>query len=142
MSQRRRKYTKYVRENSEERTDDRRRQKRKNKSEKNTPDSRLPKEPNQEGREAERQRQQASHWTGGQLIFIPSAGSRNLRILLELHLAFASLTMSSLAASRADGFYHPPDYDASKGSLKKFTGAKGKNQYEQKGKLNNVSRVN
>jgi hypothetical protein len=41
--------------------------------------------------------------------------------------------MSSLAAARADGFYHPPDYDASKGSLKKFTGAKGKNQYEQKG---------
>ena len=41
--------------------------------------------------------------------------------------------MSSLAASRADGFYYPPDYDASKGSLKKFTGAKGKNQYEQKG---------
>jgi len=41
--------------------------------------------------------------------------------------------MSSLAAARADNFYHPPDYDPSKGSLKKFTGAKGHNQYETDG---------
>ena len=33
--------------------------------------------------------------------------------------------MSSLAAARADNFYHPPDYDPSKGSLNKFRGSHG-----------------
>lgn len=41
--------------------------------------------------------------------------------------------MSSLAAAQADGYYNPPEWDPRKGSLKKFTGAKGHNQYLQKG---------
>jgi len=42
--------------------------------------------------------------------------------------------MSSLAASRADNFYFPPDYDGRKhGGLSKFNGSKGSNQWEQYG---------
>ena len=41
--------------------------------------------------------------------------------------------MSSLAAVQADGYYNPPEWDPRKGSLKKFTGAKGHNQYLQSG---------
>ena len=42
--------------------------------------------------------------------------------------------MSSLAASRADNFYFPPEYDGRKhGGLSKFAGSKGANQWEQKG---------
>ncbi|CAN0109319.1 unnamed protein product [Phaeothamnion confervicola] len=41
--------------------------------------------------------------------------------------------MSSLAATQADGFYHPPDWDPQKESLTKFVGSKGSNQYEQYG---------
>ena len=42
--------------------------------------------------------------------------------------------MSSLAAARADSFYYPPDHDPQQdGSLARASGAKGKNQYEQKG---------
>jgi hypothetical protein len=36
---------------------------------------------------------------------------------------------------QADGFYRPPEWSPDKGSLKKFTGSKGHNQYEQKGEL-------
>jgi hypothetical protein len=42
--------------------------------------------------------------------------------------------MSSLAAAQADGYYHPPEWDPQKGSLRKFTKSKGSNQYEQSGK--------
>eukprot|EP00656_Telonema_subtile_P053526 TRINITY_DN7783_c0_g1_i2.p1 TRINITY_DN7783_c0_g1~~TRINITY_DN7783_c0_g1_i2.p1 ORF type:complete len:190 (+),score=48.78 TRINITY_DN7783_c0_g1_i2:102-671(+) len=41
--------------------------------------------------------------------------------------------MSSLAAARADNFYHPPDWDPQKVSRDKFQGSRGSNQYEQKG---------
>eukprot|EP01035_Chromulina_nebulosa_P018465 gene18465-24175_t len=41
--------------------------------------------------------------------------------------------MSSLAASRADNFYYPPDWRPELGSISKFQGSKGANQYEQKG---------
>lgn len=41
--------------------------------------------------------------------------------------------MSSLAASRADNFYHPPDWDPSKTSRKKFQNSSGHNQYEKYG---------
>jgi hypothetical protein len=41
--------------------------------------------------------------------------------------------MSSLAASRADNFYFPPEWEPSMGSISKFQGSKGKNQYEQYG---------
>eukprot|EP01083_Nonionella_stella_P094908 266408_1 len=41
--------------------------------------------------------------------------------------------MSSLSAVRADGFYHPPDWDPSKISRDKFQGSKGANQYQQYG---------
>lgn len=41
--------------------------------------------------------------------------------------------MSSLAASRADNFYYPPEWTPDKGSISKFQGSKGKNQYEQLG---------
>lgn len=41
--------------------------------------------------------------------------------------------MSSLAAARADGFYHPPGWDPSKVSRDKFQKSKGSNQYEQHG---------
>jgi len=41
--------------------------------------------------------------------------------------------MSSLAASRADNFYHDPNWDPSKESRKKFQGSKGHNQYETDG---------
>lgn len=41
--------------------------------------------------------------------------------------------MSSLAAARADGFYFPPEYDPSKGSLNKVRGCT--KCYQQRGKL-------
>lgn len=41
--------------------------------------------------------------------------------------------MSSLAASRADNFYFPPEWEPSMGSISKYQGSKGKNQYEQHG---------
>lgn len=41
--------------------------------------------------------------------------------------------MSSLAAARADNFYFPPDWCPEFGSISKFQGSKGANQYEQKG---------
>lgn len=41
--------------------------------------------------------------------------------------------MSSLAASRADNFYYPPEWRPEYGGISKFQGSKGKNQYEQKG---------
>ena len=41
--------------------------------------------------------------------------------------------MSSLAAARADNFYHPPDWDPQKESRRKFQNAGGINQFEQKG---------
>ena len=41
--------------------------------------------------------------------------------------------MSSLAAARADNFYHPPEWDPQKISRDKYQGSKGANQYEQKG---------
>jgi coiled-coil domain-containing protein 130 len=41
--------------------------------------------------------------------------------------------MSSLAAARADNFYHPPDWDPSKEGRNKYQKSKGSNQYEQKG---------
>ncbi|MES1922179.1 hypothetical protein MHBO_003695, partial [Bonamia ostreae] len=40
--------------------------------------------------------------------------------------------MSSLAAARADNFYHPPDWDPKKSSRNKFQKSRGRNQYEQK----------
>jgi len=45
--------------------------------------------------------------------------------------------MSSLAAAQADGYYFPPEWSPDKGSLKKFTGSKGANQYEQRGEPDN-----
>jgi hypothetical protein len=42
--------------------------------------------------------------------------------------------MSSLAASRADNFYYPPEWRPEYGGISKFQGSKGKNQYEQRGK--------
>lgn len=39
----------------------------------------------------------------------------------------------SLSASRADGFYHPPDWDPSVVSRDKYAGSSGHNQYEEKG---------
>lgn len=41
--------------------------------------------------------------------------------------------MSSLAAARADNFYHPPDWNPQKVSRDKFQGSRGSNQYEQRG---------
>eukprot|EP01038_Epipyxis_sp_PR26KG_P008922 gene8922-12032_t len=41
--------------------------------------------------------------------------------------------MSSLAASRADNFYFPPEWRPEFGGISKFAGSKGANQYEQKG---------
>jgi hypothetical protein len=41
--------------------------------------------------------------------------------------------MSSLAAAKADSFYHPPDWDPQKESRKKFQKSKGSNQYETDG---------
>ena len=41
--------------------------------------------------------------------------------------------MSSLAASRADNFYFPPEWTPEMGGISKFQGSKGKNQYEQHG---------
>lgn len=41
--------------------------------------------------------------------------------------------MSSLAASRADNFYYPPEWRPEYGGISKFQGSKGKNQYEQRG---------
>eukprot|EP01031_Cornospumella_fuschlensis_P032279 gene32279-39038_t len=41
--------------------------------------------------------------------------------------------MSSLAASRADNFYYPPEWRPEMGGISKFQGSKGKNQYEQYG---------
>ena len=48
--------------------------------------------------------------------------------------------MSSLAAARADNFYHPPDWDPQKESRRKFQNAKGINQFEQKGLIRCDSR--
>ena len=41
--------------------------------------------------------------------------------------------MSSLAAARADNFYYPPDWRPEDGSISKYQGSKGANQFEQKG---------
>ena len=41
--------------------------------------------------------------------------------------------MSSLAASRADNFYFPPEWRPEMGGISKFQGSKGANQYEQYG---------
>lgn len=41
--------------------------------------------------------------------------------------------MSSLAASRADGFYFPPDWRPEYGGISKFQGSTGSNQYEKYG---------
>eukprot|EP01052_Picozoa_sp_SAG31_P038355 SAG31_NODE_5109_length_2739_cov_2.238636_3_plen_309_part_00 len=41
--------------------------------------------------------------------------------------------MSSLAASRADNFYHPPEWDPRKVARDKYQGSKGSNQWEQYG---------
>lgn len=41
--------------------------------------------------------------------------------------------MSSLAASRADGYYHPPEWDPQKVGRDKYQGSKGANQWEQYG---------
>jgi len=41
--------------------------------------------------------------------------------------------MSSLAAARADNFYHPPEWDPQKISRDAYQGSNGANQYEQKG---------
>jgi len=41
--------------------------------------------------------------------------------------------MSSLAAARADNFYFPPDWRPEYGSISKYQGSKGANQYEQSG---------
>ncbi|CAM9391943.1 unnamed protein product [Choristocarpus tenellus] len=41
--------------------------------------------------------------------------------------------MSSLAAARADNMYYPPEWTPEMGSVSKFQGSKGSNQYEQNG---------
>ena len=41
--------------------------------------------------------------------------------------------MSSLAASRADNFYFPPEWTPEMGGLSKYQGSKGANQYQQYG---------
>jgi hypothetical protein len=41
--------------------------------------------------------------------------------------------MSSLAAVQADGYYYPPGWEPSQGSVSKAAGSKGANQYEQNG---------
>lgn len=41
--------------------------------------------------------------------------------------------MSSLAASRADNFYFPPEWRPEMGGISKFQGSKGANQYQQFG---------
>ncbi|CAN0339420.1 unnamed protein product [Discosporangium mesarthrocarpum] len=41
--------------------------------------------------------------------------------------------MSSLAAARADNMYYPPEWAPEMGSISKFQGSKGANQYEQYG---------
>lgn len=43
------------------------------------------------------------------------------------------ITMSSLAAARADNFYFPPEWTPQMGGISKFQGSKGANQYEQYG---------
>lgn len=43
--------------------------------------------------------------------------------------------MSSLAASRADNFYFPPEWKPEFGGLSKFVGSKGSNQYQKYGIL-------
>jgi hypothetical protein len=40
----------------------------------------------------------------------------------------AAAGMSSLAASRADGYYHPPEWDPQKVGRDKYQGSKGSNQ--------------
>ena len=53
----------------------------------------------------------------------------------QVHLLYnVRYIMSSLAATQADGFYHPPDYNPAKhGSVSKFHGSKGHNQYLKQG---------
>lgn len=41
--------------------------------------------------------------------------------------------MSSLAATQSDGYYYHPDYRKEDGSISKFNGSKGANQFEQRG---------
>lgn len=41
--------------------------------------------------------------------------------------------MSSLAAARADNFYYPPEWRPEFGSISKYQGSKGANQYQQYG---------
>lgn len=41
--------------------------------------------------------------------------------------------MSSLAATQADGFYYPPNWRPEFGSISKFQGSKGSNQYQTHG---------
>jgi hypothetical protein len=41
--------------------------------------------------------------------------------------------MSSLAASRADNFYFPPEWRPEYGGISKFQGSKGANQYQKYG---------
>ena len=41
--------------------------------------------------------------------------------------------MSSLAASRADGYYHPPEWDPQQVGRDRYQGSKGANQWEQYG---------
>lgn len=43
--------------------------------------------------------------------------------------------MSSLAASRADGYYFPPEWRPEFGGLSKYVGSKGANQYQKYGIL-------
>lgn len=41
--------------------------------------------------------------------------------------------MSSLAASRADNFYFPPEWRPEMGGISKFQGSKGANQWQKYG---------
>lgn len=41
--------------------------------------------------------------------------------------------MSSLAASKSDNFYYPPDWKPEYGSISKYQGSKGANQYQKYG---------
>jgi coiled-coil domain-containing protein 130 len=54
-------------------------------------------------------------------------------LLFGSTVALKVFPMSSLAAVQADGYYYPPGWEPSQGSVSKAAGSRGANQYEQNG---------
>ena len=59
----------------------------------------------------------------------------NKRFFINTGFRNSGVTMSSLAAARADNFYNPPDWDPSEVSRDQYQGSKGSNQYEERGEI-------